>query len=140
MRKLFVYLIQQSGSEQNSSDRAADLGVDRRTAAKWTDLLQDTFLLRALPRGATSAKASARLRGRPKLYAADHGLVNAFAAAPVRDSEVRSRVFEAVVYRHLREIERTQRSVHVSYLRWGDQLELDFLVETDTDRIAVEVT
>jgi hypothetical protein len=141
LRRLFVYLIQQSGSEQNSNDRAADLGVDARSVAKWTDLLLDTFLLVALPRAATSAKASARLRGRPRLYAADHGLVAAFAAAPPSDSDVRGRIFEAVVFRHLREVARARRG-EVRYLRWGDQLEVDFLLELELERerFAIEVT
>ena len=139
VRKLFVYLVQQSGSEQNASDRANDLGVDPRTVGRWTDLLEDTFLIAALPRGTTSTKASAQLRGRPKLYAADHGLVNAFAEAPTRDPEVRSRVFEAVVTRHLREVARA-RGGRVADLRWGNELELDFLLEVGEERVAVEVT
>jgi predicted AAA+ superfamily ATPase len=139
VRKLFVYLVQQSGGEQNASDRAADLEVDPRTVGKWIDLLRDTLLIAALPRGTTSTKASARLRGRPKLYAADHGLVNAFAESPTRDVDVRGRVFEAVVYRHLREVAREHLG-SLSYLRWNDQLEVDFLLELGRERFAVEVT
>ena len=139
LRRLFVFLVQQSGGEQNSSDRAADLGVDPRTVARWIDLLQDTFLIATLPRGSTSAKAAARLRGRPKLYAADHGLITAFAEAQPREAEVRSKVFEAVVYRHLREAARA-RGGDLHYLRWGDGLEVDFVLEVARERIAVEVT
>lgn len=139
LRRLFVYLVQQSGGDQNASDRAADLGVDPRTVSRWIDLLEDTFLVAALPRGRTSAKASARLRGRPKLYAADHGLVTAFAEAPLRESEVRARVFEAVVYRHLREIARTEGG-EIHYLRWGNELEVDFVLEVGSARVAIEVT
>lgn len=138
LRTLFVYLIQHSGSEQNAAKRAADLGVDPRTVARWIDLLQNTFLLRALPRGETSAKASAQLRGAPKLYAADHGLVTAFAQDP-DDVDVRSKVFEAVVYRHLREVERA-RDGRLTYLRWGNALELDFLLTVGSDVFAIEVT
>jgi uncharacterized protein len=139
LRRLFVYLVQQSGGGQHFSDRAADLGVDPRTVARWIDLLQDTFLIAALPRGSTSAKAPARLRGGPKLYAADHGLVTAFAEAPPGDAEVRGRLFEAVVYRHLREVARA-RGGELTYLRWGDQLEVDFVLAVGQQRFAVEVT
>lgn len=138
LRKLFVFLIQESGAAQNAAKRAADLGVDPRTVGKWIDLLQDTFLVRALPRGATSAKAGARRRGAPKLYAADHGLVTAFAQLP-DDNDVRSRVFEAVVYRHLREVARA-RGGRIDYLKWGNDLELDFLLEAGGERFAIEVT
>lgn len=139
LRKLFVYLMQQSGDEQNSSARASDLGVDPRTVAKWIDLLQDTFVIAALANGSTSTKAKARLRGRPKLYASDHGLVTAFAEAPPGDRDVRSRVFEAVVHRHLREVARAQGG-DLHYLRWGDKLEVDFVLEVGPDRYAIEVT
>lgn len=139
LRTLFVYLVQQSGDQQNSKGRADDLGVDPRTVAKWIDLLQDTFLIAALRRGSTSTKAAGRLRGRPKLYAADHGLVTAFAEAPLRDSEVRSKLFEAVVYRHLREVARAG-SGDLHYLRWGDDLEVDFVLEMGRERFGVEVT
>lgn len=137
--RLFVYLVQQSGGEQNASDRANDLGVDRRTVARWIELLQDTFLVSTLPRGGTSAKAAARLRGRPRVFACDHGVVGAFAEAPIGDAEVRSRIFEAVVYRHLREIARTEKG-RVYYLRWGDGLEVDFVLELGREQVAIEVT
>jgi hypothetical protein len=139
LRRLFVYLAQQSGAEQNASDRADDLGLDPRTVSRWIDLLEDTFLIAALPRGTASAKAAARLRGRPKLYAADHGLITAFAETSPGDSEVRSRVFEAVVYRHLREVARA-RGGEVRYLRWANELEVDFVLEAAGERIAIEVT
>jgi len=139
LRRLFVYLAQQSGAEQNASERANDLGLDPRTVSRWIELLEDTYLIAVLPRGTTSSKAAARLRGRPKLYAADHGLVTAFAETPLGDGEIRGRVFEAVVFRHLREIARVRRG-DLSYLRWGNELEVDFVLEVDGQRVAVEVT
>lgn len=137
--RLFVYLVQQSGAEENDSDRANDLGVHRTTVARWVELLHDTFLISTLTRGTTSAKAAARLRGRPKIFACDHGVVGAFAEAPIWDAEVRSRIFETVVYRHLREIARRERG-RVVYLRWGDGLEVDFVLEVGAERVAIEVT
>jgi predicted AAA+ superfamily ATPase len=139
VRRLLVYLVQQSGGEQNAADRAADLDVDPRTVAKWMEMLQDTFLISALRRGSTSAKATAQLRGRPKLYAGDHGLVAAFSAAPPSDSEVRGKLFEAVVYRHLREVARAQGG-DLHYLRWGDGYEVDFILDMGEQRFAIEVT
>jgi len=140
LRKLFVYLVQESGAEQNLAARANDLGnVDARTVAKWVGLLEDTFLVVTLDRGSSSNKAAERLRGRSKLYAGDHGLVTAFAEVPAHESEVRGKVFETVVYRHLREIARAQ-SGRVQYLRWKDGLEVDFILEAGSERFAVEVT
>jgi predicted AAA+ superfamily ATPase len=104
----------------------------------WIGLLRDTKLIRALDRGSTGTKASVRLRARPKLYAADHGLVAAFAELP-DDPHVRSRVFEAVVYRHLREVA-LERTGSLRYLKWDNDLELDFLLDLGAESFAVEVT
>lgn len=143
LRRLFVFLVQESGAEQNYSARASDLGdVTWRTVAKWIDLLQDTFLIVPLPRGASSDKAASRLRGRPKLYAGDHGLITAFAESHPLESAARGKAFEAVVHRHLREIVQDDRvgAGRLHYLRWGDGLEVDFVLETESERFAIEVT
>lgn len=140
VRDLFVYLMQESGSEFNAANRSSDLGINRRTVSDWVHLLEATFLLVRLEREA--GKASARLRGRPKLYAADHGLINAFAASPVpsRDDAVRSKVFEATVFRHLRELTHGRLDAEVTYLRGSQGKEVDFLLRVGDSRIAIEVT
>lgn len=139
VRDLFVYLMQESGGELVSSHRADDLGADRRSVEAWVELLEETFLVQRLER--RQAKASKRLRARPKLYAADHGLVTAFATSPdpVNDPEVRAKVFEAAVYRHLRELAR-QVSAPMTYLRIDDDLEVDFVVDVAAGPVAIEVT
>lgn len=60
----------------------------------------------------------------------------AFAASsdPVNDPEVRSRVFEAVVYRHLRDL-----PWPVTFFRLN-KLEVDFVVDHADGPILVEVT
>ena len=139
VRDLFVYLMQESGAELVSSHRADDLGADRRSVETWVELLEETFLVSRLER--RREKASKRLRTRPKLYAADHGLVTAFAASadPVNDPDVRSKVFEAVVFRHLRDLVRDV-SGGLTFLRIDDALEADFVVDADSGPVAVEVT
>jgi len=139
VRDLFVYLMQESGAELVSSNRADDLSADRRSIESWVDLLEDTLLVSRLER--RRERASKRLRSRPKLYASDHGLVMAFAASadPVNDPEVRSRVFEAVVYRHLRELAR-QLSADLTFLRIDDRQEADFVLDLAAGPIVIEVT
>jgi len=143
VRDLFVYLVQDSGAELNAKHRADDLEADPRTVRAWIELLEDTSLLVSLPRR-SGKKAASRLRSHPRLYAADHGLVNAFAAvaAPAHDQELRSKVFEAVVYRHLREVARHtgMGSSGVRYLRVGNRDEIDFVVKAGDAETAVEVT
>lgn len=137
VRDLFVYLAQGSGAIWNARDRASDLGADPRTVRSWLELLLDTFLLRRLD--PSVVKASARLRPRPKVYAADHGLVAAFAVSPTRDESVRARVFEAVVFRHLRQIAE-EGGRDLFYFRQGERLEVDFVLEGGGERVGIEVT
>jgi hypothetical protein len=95
VRDLFVYLVQESGGLLNVQNRARDLDADHRSVASWLALLEDTLLISSLP--LAGPHAAARLRSQPKVYAVDHGLVQAFAALPEpgRDHDIRSRVFEA---------------------------------------------
>ncbi len=138
VRKLFVYLVQASGSILNVSKRAADLRHDPRSVGRWVSLLKDTLLLAQLPRYARHPAAG--LRGKPKIFAADHGLVNALALLDPEDPQVRGRVFETVVFRHLREVMRQDSEVRLSYFYDGKTLEGDFIVQHPSATIAVEVT
>jgi len=137
VRDLFVYLMQDSGSQLVSSHRADDLSADPRTVEAWVGHLQDTFLVSRLEQ--RRLKAAKRLRSKPKLYAADHGLVSAFAASPdpVNDPEVRGKVFEALVYRHLRGLDLEPEP---TYLRIDDDLEVDFVIDLPAGPVLVEVT
>jgi predicted AAA+ superfamily ATPase len=138
VRALFVYLVQASGGILNVAKRASDLGHDPRTVGRWVQLLEDTLLLVRLPRFAEHP--AALLRARPKIFAADHGLVNAFALLDPAEAEVRGRVFETAVFRHLREVAREDSRVRLSYFHDGRQLEGDFIVELPGATVAVEVT
>lgn len=140
VRDLFVYLVQESGGLLNVQNRARDLAANNRSVASWLALLEDTLLISTLP--LASAHAAARLRSQPKVYAADHGFVEAFAALPQpgRDHDVRSRIFETVVYRHLRDLAR-DREAELGYWRGTKGAEVDFLLRGPDGRAAaIEVT
>jgi predicted AAA+ superfamily ATPase len=137
-RRLFVYLVQESGTILNIADRASDLGADPRPVKKWVELLETAALLAPLPQH-TGGKASSRLRSRPKLYACDHGLVTAFAVAPTDAAELRPKVFETVVFRHLREVASARRA-ELRYFRQNHSTEIDFVVDLEDRRVGVEVT
>lgn len=138
VRKLFAFLVRESGGLWNESDRAVDLGSDRRTVGQWLQLLEDTLLVVRLER--LALKPAAGLRSKPKLYAADHGLVNAFALADSTDPEVRARVYEAAVFRHLRELLRGDSRTAISYYRDRSGREVDFVVDLPDARVLIEVT
>jgi predicted AAA+ superfamily ATPase len=137
VKDLFVYLVQDSGAELNAEARARDLSADPRTAREWVRLLTDTLLIFPLERGIRHPAAG--LRSRPKVYAGDPGLVAAFALSPVHDAGVRAKVFEAAVFRHLREAARELEG-KLTYFRHKDDLEIDFVFEVAGSTLGIEVT
>jgi predicted AAA+ superfamily ATPase len=137
VKELFVYLVEDSGAILNTDKRADDLRADPRSVREWLRLLTETAMLVALPRH--GSQASARLRARPKVYAADPGIVSAFALLAVGDERVRAQQFEAAVFRHLRGVLEGLQG-ELAYYRAGDELEIDFVVEMPKGRLAVEVT
>ncbi len=147
VRRLFVYLATQSGAIFSASKRAPELGVDERTVKSWLDRLIDAQLICRLK---PYSDGSAQLRAKSKLYAADHGMVGAFAVTPDRrhDHEILGRVVETVVLRHLRTVgesigEESRESVR--YFRSAKEeksgeYEGDFVLTTHDGAIVVEVT
>jgi predicted AAA+ superfamily ATPase len=142
LRRLFVYLVTGSGNAWNQQKRADDLQANRKSVADWLALLEETRLVIRLEREREhDRKASAQLRAQSKIFAADHGLITAFSAysEPMEESDVRARVFEAVVYRHLRELSRAQAG-QLSFVRLREDLEIDFVFQVGKTKVSIEVT
>ncbi len=137
VKDLFVYLLQDSGAELNAEARARDLNADARSVRDWARLLTDTLLISSLER--FNRNAAAGLRSKSKIYASDPGLVVAFAPLPVQDLTVRGRVFEAAVFRHLREAARELEG-RLTFFRHREDLEIDFVLEDPRGLVAIEVT
>jgi predicted AAA+ superfamily ATPase len=144
VKTLFTYLIQTSGSQWDAGNRARDLDADPRTVSQWLRLLEQTGLITALPRwtpgkSGRAGSASNELRSHPKIFASDHGLVLAFAAGGAADDpHVQARVFESVVFSHLRSVQESRGDV--AYFRVDNRREIDFVVPLGGDRVGVEVT
>lgn len=142
LRRLFVYLICGSGNLWNQAKRAEDLEANRKSLAEWLSALEETRLIMPLPRDLLAgSKASTQLRAQPKIFACDHGLITAFAPAaePLDAPDVLGRVFEAAVFRHLREVARLSGATW-SYSRINDDLEVDFVVRGPSRSVGIEVT
>ncbi|HVT58776.1 MAG TPA: ATP-binding protein [Thermoanaerobaculia bacterium] len=133
VRRLFAFLVENSGSIFKAPERARDLGADPRSVREWLERLTDTLLLVSLE--SYHKRAAARLRSQPKIYAADPGLVSAFSPAAQPE---RGRAFESAVFRHLRAAAR-ELSADLCYFRTGDGMELDFVLQTARERIGIEV-
>ena len=137
IKELFVYLVQDSGADFFAEKRADDLKADPRSVREWVHLLNDTLLVAPLER--RTRQAAAALRSRTRLFAADHGVVAAFAVAPSLDERVRARVFEAAVFRHLREAAR-QLEAELTYFRQDEEQEIDFVLDRGEATVGIEVT
>jgi len=142
IRRLFVYLINGSGNAWNQAKRADDLEANRKSVADWLSVLEGTRLIARLDRDRpVRAKAHMQLRAQPKIFASDHGLITAFASAPepLEVADIRARVFEAAVFRHLREVARAENGV-LSFGRLEEDLEIDFIVRYPGHTVGIEVT
>ena len=142
VRRLFVHLVTGSGNAWSQGKRADDLEANRKSVGEWLSLLEATRLLVRLERDRTKEiRARADLRSQPKIFASDHGLITAFSAhpEPLDDPDVRGKVFESVVFRHLRELARTSGGA-VSFARLDDDLELYFIVRYPAHAVGIEVT
>jgi len=142
IRRLFVYLINGSGNAWNQARRADDLEANRKSVADWLSVLEGTRLIARLDRDRpVRAKAHTQLRAQPKIFASDHGLITAFASAPepIEVADIRARVFEAAVFRHLREVARADHGV-LSFGRVEENLEIDFIIRYPGHAVGIEVT
>lgn len=114
--------------------------VKKSTVVDWIDVLESMFLIARVP--VFSARPSRRaLAAQPKLYFADTGIAAAFrpsdSARVAPDAIGAAR--EGLVYQHLAAWCAGQRDARLSTWRTTGGLEVDFVVETDTGLVAVEV-
>ncbi len=149
---LYRFLVETSGGLFDAANRASDLTTrdqptDARTIRRWVELLEHACLLGRLGPwhpGLRSrpGKPSRALKARPKLYAEDHGAIAAFSASPgpMSNSEVRGRIFETVVFNHLRDLRDRRKDYRLGFFREGEELELDFVLDFGDVTLGIEVT
>lgn len=104
LEQLHRVLVEHSGDSIGIANLSRSLGVSRPTAEGWIGMLEQALLVQRLWRRGSSTLQE--LRGQPKVYAVDPGIVAAFArvANPIADAKVRAQLQEAAVLRHLREL------------------------------------
>ena len=76
MRRLWTMLAHYHGNIWNASQLAASMGVSYHTVNRYTDILEQTFLIRKLPPYRTDIRK--RLVKSPKVYLRDTGLLHYF--------------------------------------------------------------
>ncbi|MEW6071300.1 MAG: ATP-binding protein [Planctomycetota bacterium] len=150
---LFRHLVQKSGALFEANNQARDLqapgekGPDVRTVRGWVALLKEGCLVEGLGPwhaglGRGVDKASRALKVRQKLYAEDHGLVPAFSpfASPMTNDDVRTRVFETVIFTHLRALRDARGDFELFYFREDEKVEIDFVLRFDGAVLGLEAT
>jgi predicted AAA+ superfamily ATPase len=89
-----------------------------------------------------AAKPSRALKSRSKLYAEDHGFIPAFSPlpTPMANGEIRARLFETVVFTHLRDLRDRRKDFSLGFCREDEELEIDFVLDFGDQAVGVEVT
>lgn len=153
-RRLFIYLVRDSGAVFQAAKRARDLAgpdedaPDARSVQEWVRLLEQASLIASLSPWSPATKRTAakgQLAARPKIYAADHSLIAAFDPAPNprERPEVEDKILETAIFTHLRALRNRAGSFQLGYLRddlGGGDGEIDFVAEFPDRRVAIEVT
>lgn len=114
----------------------ADLSIDRRTAARYLDLLEEMRLIRRLP--GLRAKATDTERATPKLHMADPILV-APDPAGLGDARRGALLESFVVNEIATQLEWVGGAEGLYHWRERDRHEVDLVIEYDGGFIAVEI-
>lgn len=104
LRGLLRILMDESGEELNTLRLSRELGCHRKTIEVWIGAMETALLIQRVPRRAASVRRE--ILAQPKIYASDPALAAAFGptADPLSDPRLKSRLYEAAVLRHLREL------------------------------------
>lgn len=140
--EIFVKLCAlRTGQLINYESLASDAGVSPATAKQWLSILEDSFLIKIVHPYASNRNK--RLVKTPKLYFIDSGL--AAYIAGWREPEVLAHgpmsgaFFESAVFGELlRFFSNRAKSFEISFWRSRDGEEIDFIVEADQRRLAIE--
>jgi predicted AAA+ superfamily ATPase len=140
--EMFVKLCAlRTGQLINYESLASDAGVSPATARQWLSILEDSFLIKIVPPYASNRNK--RLVKTPKLYFIDSGLAAYIAGwrepEVLASSPMSGAFFESAVFGELlRFFSSRAKSVDISFWRSRDGDEIDFIVEVDQKRFAIE--
>ena len=142
MRKLWTMLAHLNGGIWNASTLAASLGVSYHTVNRYTDILEQTFLVRKLqPYFVNLGK---RIIKSPKIYFRDTGLLHYFLGIhdktalnthPARGLSWESFLLEQIVTGFQMITPRAQPT----YYRTSGGIEIDLLIERGTHMVPFEI-
>jgi hypothetical protein len=142
LRKLLTMLAHAQGGISNLSQLAASLGVSQPTVARYTDILEQSFLLRRLP--PYFRNIGKRLVKAPKLYLRDTGLLHHLLninnmdelnSHPIRGASWETFVIEDI----LRRATLSHPHIQAYFWRTAGGAETDLLLENGQQLHAIEI-
>ena len=137
MRRLWQMLANLNGQIINYSNLGSSLGVSHTTVRNYTDLLSATFMIQLLP--PFLANTNKRLVKTPKIYLGDHGVANTLLGiksfVELAGHPSMGALWESVVLNNLTSAFPKMRFY---FYRTSKGEEVDFVIETDNDLIAIE--
>ncbi|MEE8367446.1 MAG: ATP-binding protein [Thermoanaerobaculia bacterium] len=142
VEQLLAYLIRNSGAQLDERKVSSLLGASRNAVISWLEAIESTLLIRRLESHRTVPIQRLTRGLKPKLYASEPSLVQAFALPSERPG-LRATLFEAAVFKLLRQRFRRDQILFVPAMARGKKRtggEIDFLVDLGDQRLAIEVT
>lgn len=141
-RRLLMMLAAIHAQEWNASQFGNNLGLSYHTVNTYLDYLEGAFLVRRL--AAFNANIGKRLVKRPKVYWRDTGLLHSLLNAGDGEALLTMPWVGAswegyVIGQLITVLESTDRPHECFYMRTSDGYEIDLVVETGSERWAVEV-
>lgn len=130
-----------TGQLINYESLASDAGVSPGTAKQWLSILEDSFLIKLVP--PFFSNKNKRIVKTPKLYFLDAGLCayiggwrdpKMVAASPMAGALYENFIFQEIV----RYFSNRVKSFELTFWRTRDGQEIDFIVEADQKRYAIE--
>ncbi len=124
----------------NVSEVARDVGVDRKTAAAWFDLLEDLLIATRVP--VFTKRAKRRMTAHPKFFLFDAGVYRAIRPTGPLDTpeEIDGSALETLVYQELRAaIAYRSLKLDLFFWRTASGTEVDFVAYGGDGLIAIEV-
>ena len=137
MRRLWQMLAHNNGQTVNYSSLGSSLGVSNVTIRNYIDLLEGTFMLRAL--SPYFSNLEKRLVKAPKVYISDSGILSALLdlsdLEQIFGHPVFGTLWESVV---LSNLSGEFPGADISFYRTSHGSEIDFIVQWKGKRIAIE--
>ncbi len=135
----FIYAVAaKNGQFLDFSKLASDASVERKTATRFFEILEETLIVSRLD--AFAASSFKRLIKHPRYFFFDTGVLNSLLGSFSLSSDRIGSLFETFVYLQLINTLKSQaRSFRISNYRTSNDAEVDFVLELEDDTYAIEV-